>query len=147
MSYNDLHLAILCSSLGTIHIFRLLSDQEVATRTNQVKSQLSKKDSSSWLWSNIVQQVIPLNLSMTGSPVRIHLNDINTIDATGHSHPILQKKSYFAYIQNQKTLQLTVLTESGFNLQFDLQIEDLMAIQEDEIQTDLKAKKLDYKEV
>ena len=69
------------------------------------------------------------------------------MDSAGHSHPILQKKSYFAYIQNQSTLQLTVLTESGFNLQFDLQIEDLMAIQEDEIQTALKAKKQEYKEI
>lgn len=96
----DLNLLILCSSLGTIHIFRLLSDQEIYHRGEQISEFMTKKEKN-WLWNNIVQNVLPFNLTMTGSPVRIHLNDINIFEKNQES-PILMNKPYFAHMKESQ---------------------------------------------
>ncbi len=65
----------MCSSLGTVHIFRLLSNTELIHCTKQLIDLAKKKDQNSWLW-NKVTNAIPTNLTMNGSTIRYHLNQV-----------------------------------------------------------------------
>ena len=85
-----MHVAIMCSSSGTIHGFRLFSDQEIFQDiVNKNKNKLALNQS----WS-LMDKILPLNYKYQGSDLRIHLRNINEKP----DESVLQNMPYFAFI-------------------------------------------------
>lgn len=130
----NLHLGILCSSNGTLHVFLLMSD----TKLRETMIERSKKPLPN-RWNNLRSMLLPKPVAR-GSAVRIHLRDVpadpssrevqhslqqsrSVFSSEPSSAPrecILQGLRFFVFMRNGDSDTLSILCESGCCLKFSL---------------------------
>ena len=110
-----MNLVILCSTSGTIHIFRLLSDGEIylnsslpcITKTDK-QQEATTTDANNGIIGGLVAAIIPTkiqNIKMNRSSLRIHLRNIEDYSLMqGQPHKNEQQlgKSLFEIQRDQK---------------------------------------------